>query len=152
MPEEAATLVEPLGLVPIPKLLRGPHAGRIYPRDYTATQRKRFRRFAEHARAAYAPVLARMHEAPSINMFNDDKFLAGLPNFAGAPCDAGDRFVSIRQNGDVFRCSSKAPLGNLLRRTFAPLSGATLCDTRYCFYFCTKYSRPDSARAGAAAA
>jgi hypothetical protein len=140
-------MMQPLGLFPIPKLLRGSHAGRVFPNDYSETERSRFRMFATQAREAYMPLLARMHERPSIDMFNDDRFLEHLPEFAGAACEAGDRFVSIRRNGDVYRCSTKAPLGNLLRRSFAPRFGATPCDTHYCFYFCEKYARAEPAAA-----
>lgn len=149
--EEASALLEPFGMILIPKLLRGPHAGRVFPRGYTEAERDRFRMFASRARDAYAPLLARMPEPPSIDMFDDDRFLARLPRFAGMDCDAGNRFVSIRRNGDVFRCSAKTPLGNLLRRSFAPNPGPQPCDTSYCFYFCNKYSRPEApAELGAA--
>jgi MoaA/NifB/PqqE/SkfB family radical SAM enzyme len=145
--EQAAALVQPLGLVPIPKLLRGPHAGRVFPNDYSEAERSRFRTFAAQAREAYAPAVARMPARPSIDMFDDDRFLERLPEFAGLACSAGDRFVSIMRTGDVYRCSSKTPLGNVLRRSFAPRSGATPCDTHYCFHFCEKYSRPEHAAA-----
>lgn len=143
--EEACALLEPLGMVPIPKVLRGAHGDGAFPRDYSETDRNRFRTFAARAREAYAPALARMAERPSIDMFNDDRFLTRVPKFTGALCAAGDRFVSIKPNGTVHRCSSKMKLGNLLRRTFVPLSGTAPCDTKYCFYFCNKYSQPQQA-------
>ena len=140
--DEVAEWVAPTGLVPIPKLVRGRHDGRMYPNDYSADERARFRALAARAREVYAPVLARMDARPSIDMFNDDRFLGRLPSFTGRACDAGDRFVSIKKNGDVYRCGPKVKLGNILHRTFAPMAGGAACDTRYCFYFCTKYARP----------
>jgi MoaA/NifB/PqqE/SkfB family radical SAM enzyme len=138
--DEAAALLRPLGLYPVPKLLRGNHAGRFYPNGYTAAARQRFKAYMAAAREFYAPKLARMSEPPSINMFDDDRHMLAVPSFKGLSCDAGRRFVHIEPNGDVHRCSSKLALGNLLDGTFTPLAGPKPCDTSYCFYFCKKYA------------
>ena len=138
--EEAVSLLQPIGLYPIPKLLRGSHEGRFYPQAYSGLDKARFRAHASEARRFYQPTLAGMAEHPSINMFDDDYFLEGVPSYTGALCDAGRRFVRVDPNGDVFRCSAKTRLGNLLGRTFVPRSQPAPCDTRYCFYFCQKYA------------
>lgn len=140
--EEAAARVASTGLVPIPKLVRGKHEGKKYPEDYTEDERARFRTLAARARAAYEPVMAQWAARPTADMFNDDRYLHAIPRFTGRACDAGDRFVSIKKNGDVYRCGPTAKLGNILHRNFAPMAGGAACDTRYCFYFCTKYVRP----------
>jgi MoaA/NifB/PqqE/SkfB family radical SAM enzyme len=137
---DAVALLRPVGLFPIPKLLRGPYEGRHYPTAYSELDKVRFRAYAAEARRSYQTAIARMAEPPSINMFSDDEFLEGEPSFTGVPCDAGYRFVGINPNGDVFRCSSATSLGNLLDGTFAARSGPAPCDTAYCFYFCRKYA------------
>ncbi len=139
--EDAAAMVASLGLVPVPKLLRGRHEGRLFPRDYSAEEREQFRTFAARAREAYGPLLARMNERPTVDMWNDDRYVGGLPKYMGRMCDAGDRFVFIKRTGEVRRCSSSESLGNILFRTFTPRVGASKCDTHYCFYFCDKYSK-----------
>lgn len=142
---DAVALLEPIGLYPIPKLLRGPHGALNYPDAYSDLDKARFRAHAAAARAFYQPLTARMAEAPSIDMFGDDQLLEGEPSFAGLSCDAGRRFVRIDPNGDVFRCSSETRLGNLLEGTFARRAAPAPCDTKYCFYFCQKYAaKPDA--------
>lgn len=143
--DEAVALLDPVGLYPIPKVLRGPYQGANYPAAYSELDRERFRHYAANARAFYATALEAMDEPPSINMFNDDQFLDGIPSFIGRQCDAGRRFVHLNANGDVDRCSSKTGLGNLLAGTFVPRATKAPCDTAYCFYFCNKYA--DEARA-----
>jgi MoaA/NifB/PqqE/SkfB family radical SAM enzyme len=137
---EAAALLRPIGLFPIPKLLRGPFEGRVYPNAYSDLDRIRFRLRAAEARRAYAPSLALRSEAPSIDMFSDDDFLESERSFAGIPCEAGSRFVRLHENGDVTRCSSETRLGNLLDGTFVARAGPAPCDTAHCFYFCRKYA------------
>ncbi len=138
---EAIALLKPINLFPIPKLLRGRSGGQVYPKAYTELDRRRFRGFSAQAREFYRPILARMAERPSIDMFHDDKFLGGVPSFHGSTCDAGHLFVKIKENGDVFRCSTAMKLGNVLEGTFAARPAAAPCNTNYCFYFCRKYAR-----------
>jgi hypothetical protein len=122
-------LLKPVGLFPIPKLLHESFEGRCYPNAYTALDKIQFRRFSAEARKFYEPFLARMSQHPSIDMFRDDTYLDGVPRFTGVPCEAGHRFVSIRPNGNVFRCGPGWFLGNILRGTFALRSGAAPCDS-----------------------
>lgn len=143
--DEAAEILRPLGLVPIPKLFRGVQHGKRYPDAYSALDRQRFARWARLARECYAPVLAGVSERPTVDVFRDDEFLEGEPTFTGQACDAGRRFVRIEPNGDVLRCGPPL-LGNLLDRTFVPRRRAAACDTRFCYYFCEKYTA--TARAG----
>ena len=140
--DEAVALLHPLGLFPVPKLLRETFEGKQYPGAYTPAEKTRFGVLAAEARAAYRPVLAGRAERPSIDIFGDDAFVDGTPSYAGRSCEAGRRFVSIEPDGEVFRCSPKTGLGNVLSGTFAPLRAPAPCDTSYCFYFCEKYAAP----------
>jgi MoaA/NifB/PqqE/SkfB family radical SAM enzyme len=137
---DAISLLDGAGLFPIPKLLRGAFDGRNYPEAYTEVDRTRFRAYAAQARRAYDGILAERSEAFTINMFEDDEFLGGQPDFTGRSCEPGRRFVRLNPDGEVFRCSQKTRLGNLLDGTFVPTGQASPCDTSYCFYFCQKYA------------
>lgn len=137
--EDAVEALSPVGLVPIPKLFRGVMDGKRYPESYSETDRKLFGRHASRAREAYQPILARMAERPTLDIFRDDEFLDGEPAFGGQSCDAGSRFVRIEPAGDVIRCGPPH-LGNLLDGSFKPMSVAAICDTRFCYYFCEKYT------------
>jgi hypothetical protein len=88
-------------------------------------------------------MIARMSERPSIDTLNDDAFLDGEPSFSGMSCDAGYRFVQINPNGDVPRCGPGEMFGNVLNGTLVRRRDPAPCNTRYCYYFCKKYSRPD---------
>ena len=137
---DAMALLDPLGMPPVPKLLRGSYRGRQYPRDYSEIDRRRFRVLARAAREFYAPLLARMPERPSIDPFYDDRHLYGIPDYRGRSCRAGQNFVSVSKDGEVHRCSKNTRLGNLLDGTLSLLSGPEACNTSYCFYFCEKYA------------
>lgn len=143
--EALRAAVAPLGLAPVPKLLRGQSGGRRYPKAYTAAERDTFRALAREARATYGPMLARLPERPTIDAFRDTAMLDGVPDFRGRLCRAGRDFVRLSPRGDVTRCSTKLPLGNLLDRSFRRLAAVRHCDTSYCFYFCRKYAVPAQA-------
>jgi MoaA/NifB/PqqE/SkfB family radical SAM enzyme len=143
--QQAIALLKPIGLFPIPKLFRGVLDGKIYPKAYCDIDKNRFRAFAGEARDFYRPVIARMDESPSIDMLNDDLFLQGVPSYKGLLCDAGDRFVQILPNGDVFRCGGTDLQGNILNGSLVRRSLPAPCDTQHCYYFCNKYSHPASA-------
>lgn len=134
--------LRPAGVQPIPKLLRGMHADKCYPRAYTEQERERFRHYSLLSREAYGPLFARRGEAPTVNPFGDEDYLHGIPSYIGRTCGAGHRFVTIRPGGRVNRCSDKMPLGNILKATFARRPGPAVCDTHYCFYFCQKHAHP----------
>jgi len=137
---EAVALLAPIGLFPVPKLLRETFEGKQYPSAYTPAEKARFRALADEAREAYRSALTDLSERPSIDIFGDDAFVEGTPSYTGRSCEAGRRFVSIEPDGGVFRCSPRTRLGDILSGTFSPLSGPAACDTSYCFYFCEKYS------------
>lgn len=141
---DAVSLLNGTGLFPIPKLLRGTFAGRKYPEAYSELERARFRAYAAEARQAYESLLAGRSEALTINLFDDDQLLEGKPRFTGRSCEAGRRFVRLDPDGEVFRCSHKTRLGNLLAGTFTPTLQARPCDTFYCYYFCQKYASDGS--------
>lgn len=140
--EAVIAMLQPFGLFPVPKLLRGQYEGRSYPSAYTSFDRLQFRLFSGLARQFYQPLLARMGERPSIDMFNDDAFLHGVPSYTDLLCDAGFRFVHISPDGDVRRCGPVWKLGNILDGTFARRLELAPCNARHCFYFCRKYSKP----------
>jgi MoaA/NifB/PqqE/SkfB family radical SAM enzyme len=132
--------LRPHDIMPFPKLLRGPYKGRPYPDAYTYVERRRFHDLAMQAREANAELLARLPEQPTIDLARDDDFLKSIPVFTGLDCDAGVRFARMEGNGDLYRCSTKKYLGNVLAGSFARETQATPCDTDYCFYFCMKYT------------
>ena len=94
--EEAIAILEPIGLFPVPKLLRGPFNGGSFPNAYTALERSQFRRFCRVAQQFYEPSMSRTIERPSIDMFGDDDFLHGVPSYTDALCDAGFRIRAHR--------------------------------------------------------
>ena len=142
--DEAIALLAPIGLFPIPKLLREGFGGKRYPKAYSDAERVAFRSHAAAARGFYAASGERA-APPTMDMSNDERFLSGVPSYIGRACGAGSRFVKIEANGDVYRCSNKTALGNLLDGSLALLPGPTPCDTGYCFYWCEKYAAPRSA-------
>ena len=137
---EAIALLAPIGLFPIPKLFRGTADGKTYPHAYSDTEKQRFKMLAARAQDFYRADLLRREEPPSIDILNDDLFLDGVPSYRGALCTAGERFVQILPNGDVYRCGGADPQGNVLARTFERRAGPATCDTQHCYYFCNKYS------------
>ena len=150
--EEAIALLKPVGLFPIPKLLRGLWSGGIYPHAYTSFDKDRFRIFSRRAREFYGrEILARIADPPSLDMLNDDIYVDGVPDFRGLMCEAGHKFVHMRSNGDIFRCGGDFR-GNLLVGSFARSLTPAPCKTSYCYYFCDKYSdqQQRNARLGAA--
>ncbi|WP_293883475.1 radical SAM protein [Sphingomonas sp.] len=133
--------LEPSGFRPVPKMLRGPAEGGIYPDDYTDTERSIFRGAAAWARLGYDRLENDVSEQPTIWPLYDDELLAQKRRFVGHDCDAGHRFVAIQPDGAVHRCSAQTTLGNILSGDFAVQSGPARCHTTYCSYFCNKYSR-----------
>lgn len=134
-----ARLCEPLGLRPVPKMLRGFHQGRRYPASYTPEERAAFRTASRWAREGYRELAASYAELPSVWPLHDDEWLDHPHDFRGRECDAGERFVAIHPDGNVFRCNVQDRLGNLLRGDFRT-QPPRACDTSYCFYFCRKHS------------
>jgi len=129
------------GLHLAPKVLRGWFAGRPYPRGYLPEQKSILREYIAVARARYDELIVDPPAGPpSIDIFNDDQLLDGEPSFRGRPCSAGVRFVSMDPEGNVFRCSARTPLGNLLDGGFRLLETPQSCNTQYCVYFCQKYT------------
>ena len=140
--DQITALTKSVGLTPIPKLMRGPYKGKIYPNAYNATERSIFIDFATRARASYGPLLRRSAERPSIDVFADDSYVSGIPDFRGRMCSAGEKFVTLQPDGTVYRCERKQSnyLGNILAGTFQARTGTSHCDSNHCFYFCLKYS------------
>ena len=146
--DEIIALTEPIGLAPIPKLLRGEYKGKVYPWAYSAKERSTFIEFATRARESYGPLLGVLSERPSIDVFGDEEYVDGTPGFGGRMCSAGEKFVSLQPDGKIYRCEVKQSnyLGNILDGSFQPRTGKSRCDSQYCFYWCLKYS--DAPRPG----
>jgi len=140
--DEVIALTEPIGLTPVPKLLRGAYKGRIYPRAYRDKEKSTFIEFATRARESYGSLLHVLSEKPSIDVFGDENYVNGIPRFRGRMCSAGDKFVNLWTDGRIFRCEAKRSnyLGNILDGSFRPRTGKSSCDSNYCFYFCLKYA------------
>lgn len=138
--DEVIELTAPIGLPPIPKLLRGAYRGRIYPASYSATEKATFIEFAKRAREGYEAVGLR--ERPSIDVFGDENYLGGIPSFGGRLCSAGEKFVSLQPDGRIYRCEAKPSnyLGNVLDGSYRLQPEKSPCDSHYCFYWCLKYS------------
>jgi len=138
--DEIIALTKPIGLIPIPKLLRGPHEGKIYPEAYNASDKTAFVEFANRARSC-ASFISALAERPTIDVFGDEDYLDGTPDFRGRMCSAGIKFVSLEADGKVYRCEKKQTnyLGNLLDSSFKTAE-RSYCDSSYCYYWCLKYS------------
>ncbi|WP_157100518.1 radical SAM protein [Rhodoplanes sp. Z2-YC6860] len=142
--EEAIRLLEPIGLFPIPKLMRGPFAGALYPNAYTDADKSRFRTYSRLAREFYREILSRIDEPPSLGMLHDDAYVDAVPDFTGRMCEAGRKFIQLEPNGDVFRCGGKDRQGNLLDGSFVRRLRAEPCNSTHCYYFCNKYVAPEA--------
>jgi hypothetical protein len=137
-----ADCLAPHGLSLVPKVMRGEYRGAKYPRAYSPAHKDLIRAYLREARHSYADMLVRMGEAPTIDVFRDDRFVDGNPKYRGRLCGSGHNFVKIEPNGDVLRCSSGMHLGNLLQQNVKLLDQPRACDTNYCLYYCEKYTSP----------
>jgi organic radical activating enzyme len=132
---------EEQGVVLIPKAFQGDHCGRNYPQSYTEEQRDVFRQYSTRAADAYRDMFLGMPELPTINPLLDaERFLYTLPDYRGAACLAGHRFVRIREDGEIRRCGSGDVLGNVVTGSFVRRSGPSICEWVECPYFCEKYA------------
>jgi MoaA/NifB/PqqE/SkfB family radical SAM enzyme len=132
--------LEALGLFAIPKVLRGIYAGKHYPLEYSAEEKRIITEYIIRARQSYDDLLTSMEEPPTIDMFSDDRFLRSLEDYRGRLCGGGYKFVKITPDGTVCRCNSRDNLGNVLSRNVKLLNAPKVCDTYFCPYFCEKYS------------
>lgn len=144
--DEAVRLLAPIGMFPVPKILRGSYDGKMYPDAYTAIDRQRFRKYAYTARKFYDPIQPKRAERPTIDVFRDDAIIYGEPSYKGLSCEAGRLFVRIDPKGEIFRCGTSVSLGNIRAGTFMRAAAPAPCDTSYCFYFCQKYSKGEPVR------
>jgi MoaA/NifB/PqqE/SkfB family radical SAM enzyme len=129
------------GICILPKIMRGTVAGKRFPGAYSATEKEQLRQYLAEARVAHAPLLARMAEPPTVDLFSDNFLTPGL-TYRGRLCGAGHNFVQVRPDGTVLRCGSEQQLGNVLTKSVALLPSPKICDTSYCPYFCEKYTSP----------
>ena len=141
--QEYLELIRSAGLVVSPKVLRGFFHGGYYPAAYSPAEKAVLSAGIRSACSAFREAYSAEESVPTIDIFHDDALLDGLPTFSGQSCAAGSKFISILPNGDVYRCSKKTRLGNLLDGTFRFMDGPRACDTRYCVYFCKKYTAPE---------
>lgn len=128
------------GIVIIPKMLQGTHEGRDYPAGYTDLQRQIFQSVSLKAQAEWRKYHPVCQELLTINIFKDHDFVNnGIPDYRGKLCDAGFRFVRIRENGDIRRCGKEDVIGNIFTKEFHRRRGPSRCTEVECPYFCVKY-------------
>jgi MoaA/NifB/PqqE/SkfB family radical SAM enzyme len=142
--DDVVAPTEPLGFVPVPKLMRGTYKGRNYPDAYTSSERAAFVALAAKARKSYGPRIDVRKERPTIDVFGDQQHVEGMPWFRGRRSSAGQKFVSLHPDGTVYRCETKQSnlLGNILDGSLRLQVEKSICDSDYCFYFCLKYADP----------
>lgn len=128
------------GVVIIPKMLQGIHEGKKFPDAYTQKQREIFLDVSLLAETTWLGLQSNNREFPTINMFKDRDFVSnGLPDYQGKMCNAGYKFVRIRENGDIRRCGPTDVLGNIFTGVFQRRLGLSTCKEIECPYFCEKY-------------
>ncbi len=139
---EISNVLEPHRLYIIPKVMRGVYKGVRYPAAYSAGEKSLILQYLGEARKQYRSAIESMGETVSIDMFSDDHFLDGIPDYRGKPCGSGCNFVRIDPDETVLRCGSGERLGTILLRNVTLLCAAKRCDTSYCPFFCEKYTPP----------
>ena len=77
---------------------------------------------------------------PIINLSLDRDFIEEKQNYKGRMCLAGKTFVRIFPDGIITRCDKKTEIGNVFNGEINLYSGANICNTYSCPYFCAKYS------------
>jgi MoaA/NifB/PqqE/SkfB family radical SAM enzyme len=143
---EISAYFESNALSLVPKAMRGKYQGRKYPAAYSPDERSLVHKYLSEARRKYARVTAEMSESPTIDMLADARFLNKLRNYRGKVCGSGYNFVKIEADGAVVRCGSGMHLGNILQKNVGFLSAPTFCDSKYCPYYCEKYTSRRFAR------
>jgi len=129
------------GLMPWPKAFRGTFDGKAYPDAYTDAERSIIVEYSKRAEAFYQDQFSLRDDRPTIDPVIDrEVFLQGIPRFRGRQCAAGHDLVRISPKGDIYRCGSKARLGNIVTGEFRRMPPLSPCDDRFCPYYCTKYS------------
>ena len=126
-----------------PKVLRGAHAGKVFPDAYTPEERMLLRRYIARAATFQGAGPWPMGEAPTIDLYTEAGLIEGRRDYSGRLCASGSRFVRIEPDGSVFRCGTTETLGKLLENNLRLLTAPRPCDTSYCPYFCEKYTRPE---------
>ncbi|MBN1571077.1 MAG: radical SAM protein [Acidobacteria bacterium] len=115
------------GIIVHPKIFRGFYRGRLYPQEYSERDRRVFAEFYDRASS--------MDELPAthINPDHDIKSLQGFLSFKGSSCLAGNRYVRIDYEGNIYRCSmAGSAIGNIFQKKFARFAGAEICPYRIC--------------------
>ncbi|MEG3838669.1 radical SAM protein [Microcoleus sp. herbarium14] len=139
---EISQYFESFGISVIPKTMRDNYQGMRYPEAYSEKEKTLIVQYLREARLKYMPIITRMAEPATIDMFNDERFLNSNRNYHGRLCGSGYNFIKLKPDGSVFRCGSKECLGNILQKNVSFLSSPMLCNSSYCPYFCEKYTSP----------
>ena len=135
------------GIIVHPKIFRGFYRGRLYPQEYSESDRRIFIEFCHRASS--------LDELPAthINPENDIESLQGFLSFKGSLCLAGKRYVRIDYEGNIYRCSmASSPIGNIFQKKFERFAGAEVCPYRMCpcSYFGLEFAdaQPTTVRIG----
>lgn len=129
------------GITVFPKALRGLYLGREFPAAYTGAERILLHRLIARACVAGAALREALGEAPTIDLFNEDRRLEER-SYRGRWCAAGVRFVRLDDFGRVIRCGSNVSYGSILEGNVTLPEDIRRCSTTYCPYYCDKYSVP----------
>lgn len=141
--EKDFQILQSEGILVLPKMMQGALAGRSYPEAYTEAERQAFLEFSLLASSGFCQLQTNGQEEPTINLYLDREFVSkGIPDHRGQLCEAGYRFVRIRENGDIRRCGPQDVLGNIFKGTFQRMTAPSVCNEIECPYFCAKYVLP----------
>jgi len=121
-----------------PKIFRGFYQGRLYPQEYSESERMLFEEFSREASGSNET------RDTHINPDHDLVSLSGFLSFKGSHCLAGDRYVHIDYRGNIYRCyMAKSKIGNIADKKFTRLTGGGICPYRICpcSYYGLEYAR-----------
>jgi MoaA/NifB/PqqE/SkfB family radical SAM enzyme len=126
------------GIVVHPKIFRGFYKGRLYPQEYSESDRRIFTDF--YHQSSFLDELPYTHINPNYDL----ESLPGFLSFKGAACLAGNRYVRIDYAGNIYRCSmARSAIGNIYEKKFARFNGAETCPYRICpcSYYGLEYAK-----------
>jgi MoaA/NifB/PqqE/SkfB family radical SAM enzyme len=130
------------GITVIPKVMRGKFRGKKYPESYSPEEKLHIIEYLEVSRRKNNTIFPETSEIPTVNPLTDCRLLTRSSNYIGKMCGSGHTFVRVEPDGTVLRCSSRIHLGNILQKNVRFLPTPMPCYSRYCPYYCEKYTSP----------